>query len=47
MTNRLALALGIIVVAALVLDQVVWGGAGTLALLRRGFDLLHWLAFWR
>lgn len=47
MTNRLALVLGIVVAVAIIIDQLAWGGAGALALLRRGFGLLQWLAFWR
>lgn len=47
MTNRLALAIVALVVAALLWDGLVYDSAGTLFLLRRGFALLQWMAFWR
>ncbi len=47
MSNRLALALGLVLVTALALDLMLGDGAGTLFLLRRGFAFLQWLAFWR
>ncbi|MBW7920819.1 MAG: hypothetical protein H3C51_01820 [Rubellimicrobium sp.] len=47
MTTRLALVITGIVAAAIIADLVLAGGAGTLEVLRRGFALLGWLAFWR
>lgn len=46
MTNRLAIVLGLAVVAALALDQVLDLGWG-LYLARRFVELLDWVAFWR
>lgn len=46
MTNKLAIVLGCVVVAAIVADQVLGLGWG-LYLARRFVDLLGWVAFWR
>lgn len=47
MTNRIAIALALLILAGLVLDQVASSGAGAIFLARRFADLLEWVAFWR
>lgn len=47
MTNRLAFALFVLVLAALAWDQWANGGEGTLFVLRGLVTFLRWLAFWR
>lgn len=47
MTNRLAIILGCIILAALILDQVLNDGAASLFLSKRLLELIEWLAFWR
>lgn len=45
MTNQVAIALFLIVLAAIGLD-LYQGWGGTLFLLRKGVDLIDWLKFW-
>ncbi|MEM1234703.1 MAG: hypothetical protein AAGH70_11310 [Pseudomonadota bacterium] len=47
MTNRLAIILGCIILAALLLDRLLNGGEATLFLSKRLLELIEWLAFWR
>ncbi|MFN0116375.1 MAG: hypothetical protein ACKVPY_17020 [Paracoccaceae bacterium] len=47
MTNRLSIALGLIIAAALALDGIVNGFAASLFLARKLFAFLDYLAFWR
>lgn len=47
MTNRLALALGGVIGAALLLDFAVFDGFATIFLARKGLAAIEWLAFWR
>jgi len=47
MTNRLAIVLFLIIVAALVADAQLNDGAATLFLLKKFADLTEWMAFWR
>ncbi|MEZ5913161.1 MAG: hypothetical protein R3D84_13875 [Paracoccaceae bacterium] len=47
MTNRIALVLGLFVLAFLAVDLVVFGGGGTIAVLRLFIDLIDFAAFWR
>lgn len=47
MTNTLAIVLGTIIVAALILDQVLNAGTATLFLLRKIFALIEYVSFWR
>ncbi|MEM1374303.1 MAG: hypothetical protein AAGF78_07975 [Pseudomonadota bacterium] len=47
MTNRLAIILGLIIVTAVILDQVFNDGVASLFLSKRLLDLIEWLAFWR
>lgn len=47
MTNRLAILLGLAVIAAIAADLQFNGGDTLLFLGRKLFVLLDWLAFWR
>ena len=47
MTNRIALGLGLVIVAAVLVDQAWNGGQGTVFLMRKLFAFVEWLAFWR
>ncbi|MGB0800009.1 MAG: glyceraldehyde-3-phosphate dehydrogenase [Planktomarina sp.] len=47
MTHRLALIVGGMIIAALLLDLILQGGDATHFLLRKLMDLIEWLAFWR
>ena len=47
MPNRLALILGVLVVLAILADQVLNGGHAGLFLMRKFVDLVDYLSFWR
>lgn len=47
MTNRLAIILFLLVVAALLADGALNEAAATLFLLKKFADMTEWLAFWR
>lgn len=47
MTNRIAIAIGLIMAAFLVVDSFVFGWANTLFLAKKFADLIEWMAFWR
>ena len=47
MTNRIALALGLLIVVLLALDRSYQDWAGTLFVARKFADMIEWLAFWR
>ncbi|MCT4559411.1 MAG: hypothetical protein N4A61_15280 [Pelagimonas sp.] len=47
MTNRLAIILGAIIIAALVFDAIVFGWSNALFLARKFYWMLEYLAFWR
>ena len=47
MSNKIAILLGCLVIAALAYDQVQNDGTGTLFLARKLDALIEWLAFWR
>ncbi|WP_193082150.1 hypothetical protein [Pseudooceanicola spongiae] len=47
MSNKTAILLGGVILAALVADAQLAGGAYTLFLLRKFSDFLEWIAFWR
>jgi hypothetical protein len=47
MTNRIALALGLLILGALVTDFAVYGGASSLFLAKKLADVIEYLAFWR
>ncbi len=46
-TNTLAIMLGAIIIAALILDQVANAGTATMFVLRKTFDLVEYVSFWR
>jgi len=47
MTNRLAIWIGLLILAAIALDSWVCGAEHLVFLGRKFFTLLDWLAFWR
>ncbi|MGL5008368.1 MAG: hypothetical protein ACRC6I_00685 [Paracoccaceae bacterium] len=47
MTNRSAIILASVIVLALIIDRILNSGDATLFLLRKMFDLVEYLAFWR
>lgn len=47
MTNTLAATLGVLIIAALIADQMMNTGNATLFLAREFAELIEWLAFWR
>lgn len=47
MTNRIAISLGVMLLAALALDILRNDMSGTLFVARKLFDLIDHLAFWR
>jgi len=47
MTNKLALIIGILVVALFVTDDILYDRASTIFLLRKLAALIEWMAFWR
>ncbi|WP_200833843.1 hypothetical protein [Tabrizicola flagellatus] len=46
MTNRIALWLGVILLAGATADLLLNGGAALAFLARRFLDLLDWVVFW-
>ena len=47
MTNQIAIALGLLIVAFIGGDLALTGGDALLFLARKFADLLEWVAFWR
>ncbi len=47
MTNRIALILGLILIAAMVADVMYFGTEHLIFLGKKMFDLMEWMAFWR
>ncbi|MBD3662979.1 hypothetical protein [Sulfitobacter aestuariivivens] len=47
MTNRIALALGFLVIAALVVDVSLYGTQHLIFLSKKMLELIEWIAFWR
>lgn len=47
MTNKIALGLGLIIIAVFALDAFAFGGTLPVFLGRKLYVLLDWLAFWR
>ena len=47
MANRMYLVVAALIVAALVADQTLNGGDAALFLIRKLFQLVEYLAFWR
>jgi hypothetical protein len=47
MTNKIAIWLGLLVIAGLVTDLTLGDGSNLLFLSKKFFELLDWVAFWR
>ncbi|WP_172839507.1 hypothetical protein [Sulfitobacter alexandrii] len=47
MTNRIALVLGLVIVAAIAVDVFYFGTEHLIYLGKKLFDLIEWMAFWR
>jgi len=47
MTNKIALVLGFLIIAAIFADYVIFGPEHLLFLGKKFFELIEWLAFWR
>ena len=46
-TNRIAIFLGMILIAAFVADTMMFGKEHLIYLGKKLFDLIEWIAFWR
>jgi hypothetical protein len=46
-TNRIAIFLGLILIAAFVADTMIFGNEHLIYLGKKLFDLIEWIAFWR
>lgn len=46
-TNKLAIILGLIIVAAIAADLLVNSGSAMMFLLKKFVNMVEWLAFWR
>lgn len=47
LTNRLALWIGLILLALIVADFALNGGSAATFLVRKFLDMIEWVAFWR
>lgn len=47
MTNRIAIFLGLFLIAAVVVDVVFYGNEHLIFLGKKLFELIEWIAFWR
>ncbi|UWQ51394.1 hypothetical protein K3722_08445 [Leisingera caerulea] len=47
MTNRIAISLGLILIAAAVIDIALFGDQHMIFLGKKLFALIDWVAFWR
>jgi hypothetical protein len=47
MTNRIALALGFLILSAIIIDYVYYGTEHIVFLTKKLTELIEWLAFWR
>lgn len=47
MTNKIALGLGLTLLALIAVDLVFYGSQHLLFLGKKLFELIEWLAFWR
>ncbi len=47
MTNKLAVILGLFILAGIVLDSTLNASQGSLFLAKKFAQLLEWVAFWR
>ncbi len=46
-TNTIAIFLGLFLIAALVVDTMMFGNEHLIFLGKKLFDLIEWIAFWR
>ena len=46
-TNRIAIVLGLILIAALVVDMLLYGNEHLIFLGKKLLELIEWIAFWR
>jgi hypothetical protein len=46
-TNRLAIILGSLLIAALVIDMILFGTEHVVFLAKKFTELIEWVAFWR
>ena len=47
MTDRIALVLGLVIVAAIAADILANGSQALLFLMKKFADMVEWMAFWR
>lgn len=47
MTNRIAIFLGLFLIATVVVDVVFYGNEHLIFLGKKLFELIEWIAFWR
>ncbi|KPP84497.1 MAG: hypothetical protein HLUCCO07_05210 [Rhodobacteraceae bacterium HLUCCO07] len=47
MTNQIAIGLGLVILGLLGLDWYLADGGGLLFLIRKGAEMIEWMAFWR
>lgn len=47
MSDRVALIVGILIVAAVLWDLIFNGGSVSFFLAQKGVNLIEWMAFWR
>lgn len=47
MTNRIAITLGALLLALIVVDLLIYGSEHIVFLGKKMFELIEWLAFWR
>jgi hypothetical protein len=47
LTDRIALWIGLILLAAIIADLALNGGAALNFLMRKFIDMIEWVAFWR
>ena len=47
MTNKIALVLGFVIIAAIVADYFLFGPVHLVFLGKKLFELMDWIAFWR
>jgi len=47
MTNKIAVCLALLIIAAFVIDYARYDWANTVFLMRKFTDLIEWMAFWR
>lgn len=47
MTNKISLVLGMLIIAAIAIDLVLFGTSHLVFLGKRLFELINWLAIWR